>query len=273
MEELSYFDKWSFLNLIPEACGRSSSDFTPCSFTSLMFNYVVSGEGVYCLQGKEYAVRAGDIFVIPPYQINSQRCVSEREWEKLWVAGEVIGSETTSLLQTLGLSEPVITAPGLKSLFVSIVQNHESSSARSYYVNGQLYELIYRLREMTDNTGINPYVERAKRYIQQHYQENLSVSELASQVGLERSYFSRLFFSCTKMAPRDYVTDYRLSQAIRMIGDGEMNINEIAVAVGYRDVYTFSRAFKKKFLVSPNNFKPIRFNKEAGPEPACEDNE
>ena len=59
------------------------------------------------------------------------------------------------------------------------------------------------------------------------------------------------------MTPKEYLQDVRLRHAASMVSNQKMSMNEIAVATGYKDVYNFSRAFKKKYRVSPNNYTPL----------------
>ena len=49
MDRNVFYDKFRFAQVVPEACGCSSNDFSDTSFTSYIFNYVASGEGTYAI--------------------------------------------------------------------------------------------------------------------------------------------------------------------------------------------------------------------------------
>ncbi len=254
-----YFNKLDFIQAVPEACGLSSNDFSNSPFTSYIFNYVLSGTGIYTVNNRSYEVKAGDIFISPPYLPTSQHCTSSKQWEKYWIAC-LLDNPSSVFPLDQSISSKVVSAPELLSTFQDIVEQHQDSAFRKYYVCSKLYDLLFYLIEhfTVANQEINQYIILAQDYINLRYKERILISDVAAHVGLERSYFSRLFFSKTNMTPKEYLEDVRLRHAANMIGNHQMSINEIAAATGYRDVYNFSRAFKKKYHVSPNKYIALR---------------
>lgn len=95
----------------------------------------------------------------------------------------------------------------------------------------------------------------AKRYIKENYARRLSLSEVAGAVDLNTSYFSNFFKQQTGKKYSEYLLDVRMNHAVELLEDPRTKIYEIGMLVGYDDVVTFGRAFKKKFEMSPSEYR------------------
>ncbi len=81
------------------------------------------------------------------------------------------------------------------------------------------------------------------------------ISSLASQVNLSSSRLSHLFKDHTGMSLNDFLANERLDRAAELLRDTEMRVKEITFHVGYGQVPSFHRAFKKKFDHSPLGYR------------------
>lgn len=90
--------------------------------------------------------------------------------------------------------------------------------------------------------------------LEKSYSENLTVSMLASLCDMSTSGFLRLFSEVTGKTPGAYLAYTRINNAVEYIKSGAYNMTEIAALVGFADVYSFSRAFKKLRGVPPTKF-------------------
>lgn len=81
------------------------------------------------------------------------------------------------------------------------------------------------------------------------------VDTFASRLGLDPSYFCRLFRSHFGMPPRQFITQVRIDAACYMLRDTVMSVGQIASELGYHDVHFFSRHFKKQQGVSPTEYR------------------
>ncbi|MBP3480969.1 MAG: helix-turn-helix transcriptional regulator [Clostridia bacterium] len=100
----------------------------------------------------------------------------------------------------------------------------------------------------------NIYMTRAVEYIKQNYNQNLSVESLANILGIERSYLSRLFKTYKNKSTQNYIIDYRMRQAKRMFEEEDMNVSQVCAAVGYTNIYCFSRIFKSRVGMPPKEY-------------------
>ncbi|MEK3724713.1 response regulator transcription factor [Paenibacillus sp. FSL H8-0034] len=101
----------------------------------------------------------------------------------------------------------------------------------------------------------NPLIYQAKQYIKQHYNTNISLEQICEAVSVSRSYFSTFFKKETGMNVWDYLTEYRIEQAKRMLVETTMKNYEIALEIGYENPSYFTKMFKKQVGISPNEYK------------------
>lgn len=92
-------------------------------------------------------------------------------------------------------------------------------------------------------------------YIEKNYAEKITSKSLAKLSNLSLSHFCRIFKWVTGKTVTEYINDYRLDSAVSLLNKSDENITEIALNCGFYDANYFSRAFKKRFKISPKNFR------------------
>ncbi|MBL4930716.1 AraC family transcriptional regulator [Clostridium paridis] len=95
-------------------------------------------------------------------------------------------------------------------------------------------------------------------YIDSHYSEKITLSELASMSNLSKHHFCRLFKRFTGKTFTDYINLLRINKAISLLKDKDLNINEVALCVGFNDSNYFSRIFKRYKNISPNKIRDLK---------------
>ncbi|MDR0267503.1 AraC family transcriptional regulator [Paenibacillus sp.] len=93
------------------------------------------------------------------------------------------------------------------------------------------------------------------QYIEEHYQEDLTVDLLSGLAGLSRFHFSRLFKELAGRTVTDYINALRINKSEYLLRNSHLNISEIALSTGFKDIYYFSRSFKKYKHVSPSEMR------------------
>ncbi|WP_340014977.1 AraC family transcriptional regulator [Paenibacillus sp. FSL K6-1318] len=105
-------------------------------------------------------------------------------------------------------------------------------------------------------TGRSPKTDLAnvKTYMDKHYDQPLSIADLASEAGISPKYFVDLFKKTYGQSAMEYLTDLRINRAKRYLKESTYKLRDIALRVGYSDEYYFSRKFKKEVGVSPSDY-------------------
>ncbi|MFU1794066.1 response regulator transcription factor [Paenibacillus azoreducens] len=101
-------------------------------------------------------------------------------------------------------------------------------------------------------------IQKVHRYIEENIANDISLNALADYVGLNPSYFSRLYKQITGISLSKYVNDYRNLIAKEMLLNTSMKVNEIAAALGYNSALAFIRFFKKQNEVTPQEYRMVR---------------
>jgi two-component system response regulator YesN len=138
-------------------------------------------------------------------------------------------------IDPLGTSGPVYNVHDIRDVFI---------------------DLFCKFLDTSDDTRrVSHKLSKALQYIHSHFQENISIDEVAYAAGISSSYLHLLFkrdLTCTFLA---YVTEYRIHQAKRILQQEDVKISEVAAKVGYRSTQHFSQVFKKVTGTLPHQYK------------------
>lgn len=94
-----------------------------------------------------------------------------------------------------------------------------------------------------------------RRYIDENYDQQLNISELAREHFVHPSYLSHIFANQVGLSPRKYLTNLRLSNARKLLLSSENTIQSISAKVGFPDVNNFIQSFKKSFGITPKQYR------------------
>lgn len=118
----------------------------------------------------------------------------------------------------------------------------------------QLSDLLNRL--LTEEANSEPQiVVKAKRFVNAHLEEKLSLDSVSSHVGVSPFYFCKLFKQATDMTLTEYVNRRRVEWAKRKLINPNARVTEVAFDVGFQSVSQFNRSFLKYVGVSPTRFR------------------
>lgn len=106
-----------------------------------------------------------------------------------------------------------------------------------------------------DGSEINSTVRQVMRFIEEHYNEDLSIKYIADSVYLTPTYLCMLFKKQAKRTINDYIEEVRVGKAKLFLGDRRVKLYEISNIVGYKSPNYFTKVFKKLTGVSPSGFR------------------
>ncbi|WP_426333919.1 helix-turn-helix transcriptional regulator [Paenibacillus silvae] len=220
---------------------------------------VTYGKCVYWVNGDKQIMQKGELLLIPggvPYYGKSIPTVTHTQIVILLKQDEAGG------LPALEQHHALWHRPGCYELLhqrmKSIQQQWEERP--SYYVmmsQALLMEVLIYINRELDRGVISPekhrYVERMKRYIEQHYREKVTKEELGDEIGKSPNYAAALFKSITNQTISEYVHDQRMKRALYLLTESQLSIQEIAEFLGYRDLSYFYRVFKRLMGSPPSD--------------------
>ncbi|MCJ8013261.1 AraC family transcriptional regulator [Paenibacillus sp. KQZ6P-2] len=241
----------------------------PKQIESYGLHFVLSGELVLRYGNNEVKLGANDMFCLFPHLTYEYWIQSTDSLQMIWLTME--GPQMRELMQRIGLiaKQPfrygAITPECRERLrMMEEVIWHDPLYRLSVM---KLMSAAYHLFEELEHEpaagtlGAAPseehWVDEALRFFQLHYTETLRVETVAGMFGLHRSHFSHVFAQKVGVSPQQYVQRLRLTRAGELLMDVSLQIGEIASSVGYPDLYTFSRAFKRYHGCSPSDYRRL----------------
>lgn len=233
-----------------EKC-KASHFFGPVARTFWLIHFVESGFGIFRINGKEYRVCPGEMFVIPPYTETYYEADNANPWTYIWIG--------FTAEKKLPIKLPdVIRCPEALEVFNSMKNAAGLNNGRNSYLISKIWELFTILIENKKNKA--SYVDKALDYIHSEYMYNITIEKIAAWLGLDHSYFTSLFKKEIGVSPKQYLLNYRMNVALSMMLKKNISVSVAAYSVGYTDVCNFSKMFKKTFGMSP--VKYIQLNKQ-----------
>ena len=252
-----------------EQCAPAHS-FGPAARNHYIFHYVISGTGTLFADDEngnttEWQVKSGQGFMLFPGQVNTYIADSKLPWEYTWV--EFDGLRAREIVTTAGLSlnHPVYHASPkeLRNQMMEemlYLSHHPEESP--FHLIGHLYLFLdYFMRSaatvhVKQNGSIrNFYIKEALSFIEQNFQNDISVEDIAAFCNLNRSYFGKIFRDAVGKSPQEFLISYRMTKAAELLKLTELSINDISNAVGYPNQLHFSRAFKKTYGIPPRQWR------------------
>jgi AraC-like DNA-binding protein len=210
-------------------------------------HYVTEGNGKFFREGKEYSLKKGDLFVIPPFLETYYKADSTSPWSYIWI-GFTAGKSASFPFES-----PVIHCPEAKHVFEEMKLCVQKEKGKTEFLVAKLWELISILTP--EDEPKKSYVEIAIQFMKNEYMNAISISEIADRLGLDRSYFTNLFKAQIGVPPGKYLLNLRLSNAAELMTKHDTSPTTAALSCGFTDIYHFSKAFKNQFGISPRAYK------------------
>ena len=139
------------------------------------------------------------------------------------------------------------------------------SRFEAYAARDQIIAALMKLADqgLGPATAMEPEdkVDSLVRYIQAHYNEEISIQALADHYGMTPGYLSSLFKKKTNKTIVQYITDLRMKRAREYLEKSNLSIADIAQNVGFNEAQYFSRVFKKCVGVTPGQYRLVHRKK------------
>lgn len=242
---------------------------------------VLEGVATTVVDGRSYEIRAGDVFVIHGSHEHSIEHPQRLNILNICYDARLLAINERDFPDAPGFRalfhvEPSLRRNGAfnKHLRLNAKQlckieslaaemDMEIQQQNPGYISvarSQLLEIIALLSRW--HAGVNQRdlrdarrIAKALLWLEQNYEEELSITQLCRACSLSRRQFFRVFKACTEQTPAQYQMGIRLRRAKELLLDPTMNITEVAFACGFKDSNHFSRSFKALTGMSPRDHK------------------
>ena len=249
--------------------------------TQIEISLILRGKGLYKSGGRVYSIQEGDIFF---YRPNEAHCITDIEEDAM----ELLNLHISPYYLYTNFQS------ALSSNYIKVLAANfplKSNKINDTLLSEQLDEvkgLIFSIRREMENknsdylTFVCNYVSaililisrpyknakfaqkekqsyqrliQAIKYIDTHFNENITLDALADTIGYSRCYFSSIFKKCMGMSVWDYICIKRIEQALTLIKSTDKNIADIGLECGFNNAVNFNKLFKKYTNVTPSYFR------------------
>ncbi|MBP1993412.1 response regulator transcription factor [Paenibacillus eucommiae] len=166
-----------------------------------------------------------------------------------------------SLSQQLSSRERVRPSISLNAVSPSSPPVGHSANPLSSHKNEGLYRITGEWQkdragtEEPSGTEVDSYITKAKRYVTEHFDQKITLEEVAKLLYITPAYFSVYFKKETGQNFVDFITYVRVEKAKELLRRSEYKVKEIAVKIGYDDYTYFCKIFRKLEGVTPLEFR------------------
>ena len=227
--------------------------------------YVCSGKAHFYIGDQDVIVTAGNMVLYQPKQEMHYEYFGKDKPEVYWV--HFTGGDVRNILKRheVPLDNNVFYAgnsPTYAYLFKEMILELQTcrvgyEELLSMYLE-QIFVLIQRSR-MDKRPTVSSHLQEemgiARRYFQEHYNEDINIEAYALSRNMSVSYFLKKFKEVTTKSPMQYILSIRINNAVSLLESTDYNVTEISTIIGYDNPLYFSRIFKKQKGVSPSDYR------------------
>ena len=231
--------------------------------------YCLRGKGWYELGKKRFEVGVNEFIIIPALKSYLQYGADEKDpWTIYWVHFSGRDMDTFNRSFKIGMydgPQPIIFNEKGLQLWNMMYENLKMGYSKENLTNTNMCLYNFIATFLYPDRQVNEKKQDAKDlindtilYMQSKLHQQLTVEDMAFKQGLSPSHFSSLFRKATGMAPVDYFIHLKLQKACLRLYSSDIKIKEVAMEIGYKDPYYFSRLFKKYMKVSPDQYRALQ---------------
>lgn len=230
------------------------------------FYFILEGEGWLRIGEKEYYPRPGQFFMMPQGIRQSYSAINQNTFTKHWC-------HFTAKIGDINLFDAIQVpyfidagnCPEIEGVFDEL---HKSLGSGDFQAPLILKACILRLISfylsniplekicLSSQGSINKLSEVIS-YIENNYQKDISIDELAGIAHLQPQYFIRLFRKQMGTSPIHYLNNKRMEEAKWLLQNSSFSVKEIAERIGISDIYYFSKVFKEYSGFSPSSYRQL----------------
>lgn len=244
--------------------------------------YIKKGKGTVVVDLKSYPVSAGTLVLLLPGRLHGikQYENNSMEYENIIFHPNILLAKQNDdcshdyffPLFSNTISIPTFITPSLKNYkeIISCIDGADEicktyPKAYQFALKAQLFQFFYLLFSDCTDTSHSQKKRRTLdkmkqiiKYIECNYMKKVTIADISKEIGLSQSHFMKYFKNTMGTSFIDYLNEYRLTMASRLLFTSDSSILDIASEVGFDNLSYFNRLFKKRFGTTPSNYRKSR---------------
>lgn len=251
-----------------EFCGFSRTlpfhSFGPAIRDYYILHIVLEGRGVYSVKDQQYSLKKGDFFLIRPGESTFYSSDSQKPWMYAWLAFS--GTTADEIIEHSPFGTAHYTAstqkidPYVKTILNCLLHqtetlNDELKLAENTYHFLRTFLLDAQPVVRDAPKKLSPLTLQVMEQVRNHYAENKSIQQIASDLAVNRSHLSRQFKQDIGISIQQWQIGIRVNQAAFLLNHTQLSIEAIAEQVGFGSLITLSRTFHQQTGETPSQYR------------------
>ncbi|MEF9990654.1 MAG: AraC family ligand binding domain-containing protein [Romboutsia sp.] len=239
----------------------------PCQYEQIdyyLVHYILDGEGLFFIKDKVYHLKSGDGFFIPPNTDNNYYPLEGNPWVYRWIG--VNGSKAKEFLSLCGFCDGNYTFNYNKDNKLNkYFKNIYDSCSTNNIIDGlgYLYQLLSILINEHSSSSLDKisssqsYISKSVEFIDKNIEKNITVSDVADYLKINRSHFYKIFKLNMMITPQQFIIESKLKKSCDLLRKSSYSIGEISDLLGFSSQSYFSKIFKKNMTMTPVEYKHL----------------
>ena len=283
MQEITYYNigmktKYEFLNFPSEfplkISLRKVIDKETTWHSNIHIFYILDGEASIKLNNNLYNLKTDDVILINPWtiyefdapdelvyidiQMNIQKFgTTDIEYDNLYFDCNSASAESNKFNYNV-----------LKSCIIALIKLNVKNKTNLKYINNSLaYQMLYVLMEQfqVENSDVRnvenkhfKVLRKIINYIDNNYEKDISLNEIADIFGYTPQYFSSFFSKHMNQTFQAYYDTLRINSHAYMLESNDFSLEEISIKSGFTDYRSYIRAFKNIYKITPSEYRKTK---------------
>ncbi|OXS78738.1 AraC family transcriptional regulator [Domibacillus enclensis] len=259
----SEFAKTSLFYLIYSGTFYCTSDY--CidrnNWNSYLFMHVKKGSITIHYDDREFVATENHFVFLNCYKPHLYQADEQTEFDWFHFSGNASDSYFDTLFQKNGCVYAIEDHYVLTDCLKRILRMTETEAVDEDAASIMIHQILYELKQYK-NHGEEVHLKAIRnvtKYIEHHYKEPIMLDDMAKVARLSPYYFSRIFKKQMNCSPYQYLVNYRINNAKKLLHHTNLSVQEITYASGFNSVSHFVSIFKKHTNLTPKKFRDIQF--------------
>ncbi len=224
--------------------------------------YCVDGEGWIEMDQNKQKISVGEVVIIPKNKAHSYGSNPNNAWTIYWIHFD--GLLASYFCENLDKPMQIFVEENsriedrielFEEIFSILKNGLDYSVTVFFHFLGSLKFMGAFRKSLSERQNKRDIIEESIHFMRENIHRNLLLHEIANYVGFSVSHFSLLFKQKTGITPLSYFNQLRIQTACHHLDFTNLQINQIAMVLGFDDPYYFSRIFSKTMGVSPIKYR------------------
>lgn len=228
--------------------------------------YISKGRGTLKTdQGEEYAIEAGNMFLLFPGHWHSYSPDPKTGWEEFWIGFNGFNMEQRVNSGFFSPAKPVYKV-GVSNTIIDLYRQaiDVATKQEAFFqqllagIVNHLLGLLFMINQnfiIQGGQKMPKEITQARDYMQEHIEEDLTMPQIAKHVNMSYTSFRRIFKKYVGLSPAQYYISLKIYRAKELLRSTDLPIKEISYNLCFKNPEYFSQLFKSNVKMSPLKFR------------------